>query len=184
MLPSSICSTLSFLIAFSRYPSTASCVLTALGSNFTAILLRVLVDGAFGGCGLSSFSTSGLSSICILEHNLRLLSPVCSHWLSSTLISRSISSSDSDLVRSGFLLDLMLLALTILLLSLRLLICHFSSFSALPFSLLRPVLHLSLHFFCPVSLPHAECLSLSMTGGAFEGRDPTATTWQATDRRR
>ena len=35
MLPKSTCSTLAILIAFSRYPSTASCVVTATGSDFT-----------------------------------------------------------------------------------------------------------------------------------------------------
>ena len=79
MLPNSICSTPSILIAFSRYPSTASCMVTAVGSDFTALFLRMLVDGAPGGSALSSLSASGLSSICILESSswIALLSLSC-----------------------------------------------------------------------------------------------------------
>ena len=67
MLPSSIRSTLTILIAFARYPSTASCVVTAIGSDFVTILRLLFVDDAPDGSAHSSVSISGLSSTCIFD---------------------------------------------------------------------------------------------------------------------
>ena len=55
MLPKWNYSTLAILIAFSRYPSIASCVVPAAGSDFTAILL-LFADGALGNVVLYLFA--------------------------------------------------------------------------------------------------------------------------------
>ena len=66
MFPNSICSTLAIIIAFSRYPSTASCVVIATGSDFTAILRLVFADGALGDVVLSLVPISDVSLVCTL----------------------------------------------------------------------------------------------------------------------
>ena len=66
MLPSLICSTLAILVAFSRYPSTASGAVTATGSDFTAILL-MFADGAPGNVVLSPMPIFDGSPVCILD---------------------------------------------------------------------------------------------------------------------
>ena len=65
MLPSSICSTLAILIAFSQYPSTASCVVTATGLDFTTILRRMFADCAASNAVHSEVPVSRVSSTCI-----------------------------------------------------------------------------------------------------------------------
>ena len=67
MLPSSIYSTLAILIAFSRRPSTASCVVAATVSDITAILRRIFADGAASDAEPSPAPVSGVSSTCIPE---------------------------------------------------------------------------------------------------------------------
>ena len=61
MLPYSTCSTLAILIAS---PSTASCGVTATGSDFTTILRLVFADAADAALG-SVVPISNLSPICI-----------------------------------------------------------------------------------------------------------------------
>ena len=53
MFPNSTCSTLAMLIAFSRLPSIASCVVTATGSDFMEILRLVFAGNAVGDIVLS-----------------------------------------------------------------------------------------------------------------------------------
>ena len=48
MLPNATCSTLTILVAFSRYSSTASCVVTVTGSDLTTFLRLVFADAAPG----------------------------------------------------------------------------------------------------------------------------------------
>ena len=66
-LPNSICSTLAILISFSRLPSIASCVVTAAGSDFMAILLLIFVDSAACGASPSPVSVFWVSPTCILD---------------------------------------------------------------------------------------------------------------------
>ena len=70
MFPNSTCFTLAIIIAFSRYPSTASCVVAATGSDFTTILRLVNADGAPGNIVLSPVPISNRSPMWLLALRL------------------------------------------------------------------------------------------------------------------
>ena len=111
ILPNSICSTFAILLAFSRYPSIASCVVIATGSDFLMSLVVCsrplsLTLLCFHWCqeSLVSFSFLGCVHCC---------------WLSMTLTSLAVSSLDLDRVQwdplSAPLLLILLTFLTLLL---------------------------------------------------------------------
>ena len=64
MLAKSTCSTLAIFIAFSRYPSSPSCVVIATGADFSAILHLVFAPKALSNAALSSVPISIGTPIC------------------------------------------------------------------------------------------------------------------------
>ena len=122
MLSNTACSTLAILIACSLYLSLPSCVVTATGADFSAIIRLILAAKTLGNGTLLSVpisigTTIGASGSASVPQRRRLL---------TTLTSQAIFSWASSRVQSDFLSNRVLLMMLVLVQVLLLQYRHFS----------------------------------------------------------
>ena len=148
----SICSTLAILIVFSRYPSTAPCVVTATASDFTIVLRLVFAGNARGNAVLSPVQISFGSPVCIPGSvsvtDRNLLFGFGSGSTGTSLGSGAAGAADSDSSIAAAVLSLLFFLYSLL--------CIFSAKASLTTSFLRS----NISALCGVILRHPSTRTL------------------------